>query len=151
MKIRQVKGLLLSMVTVTVLIGSSALCALAAEYRSVAKDGINLRSGPGTNYEVIYQLPQHYPLQILSKKGDWLKVVDYEGDKGWIHRSLVQAARYVIVKKKCNMRSGPSTNFDKIGSLEKDVILKVVKRQGGWVEVSHPQITGWVFGLLVWP
>ena len=36
--------------------------ACAAEYLSVAKDGVNLRSGPNTTSEVLYQLPAGYPL-----------------------------------------------------------------------------------------
>ena len=52
--------------------------AQAAEYLSVAKDGINLRSGPDNNSTALYQLPAGYPLEVISRQGQWMKVSDYE-------------------------------------------------------------------------
>ena len=43
--------------------------ACAAEYLSVAKDGVNLRSGPNTTSEVLYQLPAGYPLRGVLENG----------------------------------------------------------------------------------
>ena len=74
--------------------------ACAAEYLSVAKDGVNLRSGPNTTSEVLYQLPAGYPLEVLGKEGQWYKVSDYEGDKGYIQTSVVNKTPHVIVKAK---------------------------------------------------
>lgn len=126
--------------------------ALAAEYVSVVKDGVNLRSGPKTDAEILYQLPAGYPLEVLSKEGQWLKVSDYEGDKGYITQSLVSTTPYVIVKvKECKIRSGPSTNDTVVGNGVKDVIFKKGEQKGDWIKVSHPDLTGWVHKDLVWP
>ena len=54
-----------------------SVSALGAEYLSVARDGINLRSGPNTNSSVLFELPMGYPLEVLGKEGQWLKVSDY--------------------------------------------------------------------------
>ena len=62
------------------LICASTVSVIAAEFVSVAKDGVNLRSGPETKYEVLFQLPSGYPLKVLAHKGKWLKVSDYEND-----------------------------------------------------------------------
>ncbi len=134
------------------IVGASAVSSLAEDYLEVTKDGVNLRSGPSQNYEVLFQLPEHYPLKVLARKGQWVKVSDFEGDKGWIYESLVKRSSHVIVKvKECNVRSGPGTNADKVGSVAKDVILQSNERNGDWIKVSHPQITGWVYRKLVWP
>jgi SH3-like domain-containing protein len=133
-------------------VGMSTASLLAAEFVSVVKDGVNLRSGPDTKYEVLFQLPKGYPLKVLSRKGKWIKVSDYENDRGWIYAGLVSKNRYVIVKvKEGNVRSGPGTNFDKIGKVSRDVILKSTERKGDWLKVVHPQLTGWVHKQLVWP
>ena len=135
-----------------------ALCAYsgasvqAEEYLSVVNDGVNLRSGPGLNYEIIYQLPLTYPLKVVSKKGQWIKVEDCEGDMGWIFDTLVEPSRYVIVKaEECNVRSGPGTDNSKVGTVARDVLLKQVETQGDWIKVSHPQLEGWIHKNLVWP
>ena len=139
------------MVAASIMIFSTTT-VMAAEFVSVVKDGVNLRSGPTTKNEVLFQLPAGYPLKVLAKKGKWLKVSDFEQDKGWVFSSLVNSSPHVIVKvKECNARSGPGTGFKKIGTFAREVILKKVGRKGAWIKVSHPQLTGWVHSKLVWP
>lgn len=122
------------------------------ELVSVVKDGVNLRSAPDTSAEVRFELPEGYPLEVIERKGDWINVRDYEGDKGWISASLVASTPYVIVKAaKGNIRSGPGTEYEQIGKVVRDVILKKTEEQGDWVKVSHPQLTGWIAKQLVWP
>ena len=124
----------------------------AAEYVSVVKDGVNLRSGPSTNNEILWTLPAHYPLKVVTRKGKWLKVTDMDGDKGWIYGPLVSTTPYVIVRvKEGNVRSGPGTNFEKVGTVEREVILRKVGAKGDWIQFSHPQLKGWIHRKLVWP
>lgn len=126
--------------------------AHAAEYLSAAKDGINLRSGPDTNATVLYQLPAGYPLEVLSRQGQWVKVSDYEGDKGWIQENLINKTPHVIVKvKECKIRSGPNTSEKVVGNGVRDVILVKADQKGDWIKVSHPDVTGWVHKDMVWP
>ncbi|WP_051309396.1 SH3 domain-containing protein [Desulfogranum japonicum] len=152
MEVKSVKKWIVTSLTTAAFLGVAALSSSAAEYKSVSKDGINMRSGPGTNYEIIYQLPEGYPLKVLSVKDQWYKVEDYEGDKGWIYGTLLSDTPYVIVKvNEGNVRTGPSTNDSKVGSVARDVILKEVDKKGDWLKVSHPQIEGWVHRSLIWP
>ena len=124
----------------------------AAEYVSVNKEGVNFRSGPGTKYSAVFELPLNYPLRIVEKKGEWLKVSDFENDKGWIFAPLVSKKKYVIVTvQKGNVRSGAGRNYDDIGDVFREVILEEVKRDGDWVQIRHPKLKGWVHRKLVWP
>lgn len=123
-----------------------------AEYLSVARDNINLRSGPSTNTDVLYQLPAGFPLQVLERQGEWFKVTDHESDQGWIHQSVVNTNPHVIVTVNvCNIRSGPGTDNSIVGTGSRDVIFAKVEQQGDWIKVSHPAVTGWVHKDLVWP
>jgi SH3-like domain-containing protein len=134
--------------------GSMMVCSsvLGAEYLSVARDGINVRSGPGTDSDILFELPMGYPLEVIGREGQWVNVSDYEGDKGYIIDSLLSKTPYVIVKvKECNVRSGPSTNDPVVGNVAKDVIFQKLEEKGDWVKISHPQLTGWVHKTLVWP
>ena len=152
MKNRTLKQCVSVGVLTVALICASTVSVVAAEFVSVLKDGVNLRSGPETKYEVLFQLPKGYPLKVLARKGKWLKVSDYENDRGWIYSPLVSKTRYVIVKvKDGNVRSGPGTKYDRVGKVARDVILKSIERKGDWIKVSHPQLTGWVHKQLVWP
>lgn len=138
-----------------VLAASSLLAVtagLAAEFVSIGKDGVNLRSGPDTKYASLYELPAGYPLKVLEKKGEWLKVGDYENDQGWVFSPLVTKDQYVIVVvSEGNARSGPGAEFDKVGSVVKEVILKKVNQKGEWIQFEHAQLKGWIHKKLVWP
>lgn len=126
--------------------------AWAGEYMSVVKNGINLRSGPDAKTEILYQLPAGYPLEVIEHKGQWLKVSDYEGDKGWIQASMVNKTPHVIIKvKDCKIRSGPSTSEKIVGNGVREVILTKVDQKGDWIKISHPDVNGWIHKDLVWP
>ena len=49
----------------------------------------NLRSGPGTEHDIVFDAEKGTPFNILTKKKDWLKVQHVDGDSGWIFKSLV--------------------------------------------------------------
>ncbi len=131
---------------------ATTVSAMAAEFVSVIKDNVNLRSGPDTTNEVLFKLPKGYPLKVLAIQSKWMKVSDYEGDKGWIFSSLVAKDSYVIVKvKEGNVRSGPGTQHEKVGKVVRDVIVRKIETKGDWVKISDPRLSGWVHKQLVWP
>lgn len=142
-----------SLVTILMVFAGADGAVQAADYVSVTKNGVNLRSGPGTQNEAIFQLPAGYPLLVLERKGTWIKVRDYEGDKGWIQQSLVSSTPSVIVRvREAKIRSGPSASASEVGKAVKDVILNRTGTQGVWVKVSHPNLAaGWVHKDLLWP
>ena len=130
----------------------SVVIANSAEYVSVSKDGVNLRAGPDTKYSGLYELPQGCPLKVVSKKGQWIKVSDFENDQGWVFSPLVSRNSYVIVTvKEGNVRSGAGINYDKVGEVVREVLLKKVGKQGDWVQVEHPKLKGWIHRKLIWP
>ena len=127
--------------------------ALAQELVSVRNPTVNLRASPGTDAEVLWKLSQGYPLQVLEKKGDWLQVQDFEGDKGWIARSVTATAPHHVVKvKTANLRKGPGTRFPVVGKATYGDVLRTIRRQGEWVVVQSPTGKGqvWVSSSLVW-
>ena len=128
--------------------------SLAAEVVSVKKDNVNVRSGPGTEFPVTMELFKGYPLKVQEKKGDWLKIKDFENDSGWIYSSLVNPGSTVIVngKKSINMRAQPNTTASIVAVVDRGVVLTKLSTQEKWVKVKHSQgITGWIYGPLLWP
>ncbi|MCP4687969.1 MAG: SH3 domain-containing protein [Desulfobacterales bacterium] len=123
-----------------------------AQRMSVSASIANIRMGPGTKYDTIWQVERHYPIKVLKKSGQWLQFRDFEGDEGWIHKSLVAKTPTVItIKEKCNIRSGPGARFKVLGVVEKGIPFKVLKRKGAWFEVKHADGDGgWIYQTLVW-
>lgn len=129
--------------------------SLSADYVSVIKDEVNVRTGPGTNNPIRMELFQGYPLKVLQKRGDWFEVSDFENDKGWIYASLVSSDKKTVIisaKNRANMRTSPSTSGQVIAKVDRGVVLTLLERQGKWVKVQHNGGSeGWVYAPLVWP
>ena len=123
-----------------------------AERWSVAVSVANIRSGPGEHTDILWEVEKYYPLNVLKKSGQWYHFRDFEGDEGWVHKSLVSKIPSIITKKeKCNIRSGPGTGFSIVFTVEKGVPFKVIKRKGSWIYIEHADgDKGWIFKSLVW-
>ncbi len=127
-----------------------------AEKLTVNADVANIRSGPGTNYEVLWQVEKYTPLQILDtdKTGTWYYIKDFEGSIGWISKNLMSKIDAVITKpreERVNIRSGPGTDYDVIFKAIKGVPFKVLERKGNWIHLQHADgDKGWIHKILVW-
>ena len=54
-----------------------------------SKDQINIRSGPGTAYQVVGKAQYGVVFETLQRKSGWVKVRHETGLTGWIKRSLL--------------------------------------------------------------
>jgi SH3-like domain-containing protein len=54
--------------------------------------------GLGTQHEALWVLEAGYPLSVTSRRGNWLKVKDFEGDVGWVYRPMTAKRPHVVVK-----------------------------------------------------
>ncbi|CUH40268.1 SH3 domain-containing protein [Jannaschia seosinensis] len=50
---------------------------------------LNLRSGPGTQFEVLRRMYPGDRLVSLERQGDWLRIRHVSGATGWAHRDYV--------------------------------------------------------------
>ena len=126
--------------------------AYAGQRLSINSKLANIRSGPGSNYEVLWQVEKYYPVIIINKKGNWYHFKDFENDTGWVHKSLVGKVKSVIsIKKKCNVRSGPSSKNKVVFTVEKGVPFKLLGKKGNWLNVEYMDgDRGWIYKTLVW-
>ncbi len=126
--------------------------AQAAERMAVKVGLANIRSAPNKNAEIAWQVTKYHPFQIVKKKGDWYQCKDFEGDRGWVYKSLLNKTSTVItIKENCNVRSGPGTKNRILFIVDREVPLKVLKRQGRWLQIAHEDgDKGWIHASLVW-
>ena len=119
---------------------------------SVAGSTLNLREGPGTGSPVLWELKRGYPLEITDRKGSWVKVRDFEGDTGWVARSLTGKAPHHVVKSKvANIRSGPGTQHRIVGKAEYGELLRTREKRAEWVRVEREEgVSGWIARQLLW-
>lgn len=125
--------------------------ALAERY-AVSVPKANIRSGPGTQYDWVWQVGQYYPIEVQQKEGNWYYFKDFEGDYGWIHHSLIDKIDTVITDKdKCNIRKGPGTRNDIAFTVGPGISFRIIERKGNWIHVEHADgDRGWIHKSLVW-
>ncbi len=130
----------------------STTAAQAQEMVSVARPEINLRAGPGTNHETTYSINRGFPLRVISRQGDWLKVRDFENDEGWVLSSLTNRTGHHIVKvRTANLRATASTSARIVAKAEYGEVLRTLAKRGTWVQVEDSQKRrGWIAANLVW-
>jgi len=128
-----------------------------AEVLSVKGASVNLRTEPNTKSTIKWQYGSGFPLKILQKQGEWVKVTDFEQDTGWINRSLLSTTPHVIVKvnkntkKNINIRKGPSTKTEIVGKAFYGVVFEVLERKKDWVKVRYEiGLEGWISANLLW-
>lgn len=139
-------------IPVLALYGLLLSSAWAQSMVSVNRPVLNMRSGPGTDKPVLWALAQGYPLQVLTRKGNWLRVKDFEGDLGWVYRPLVNSTPHVIVRSRnANLRSAPTTASRVRGKVVYGEILRTLEQRKSWVRVQRQSGTqGWIYKSLVW-
>ena len=123
-----------------------------ARRMSIAVDTANIRSGPGTDYPIIWKSSKYYPVLVEGCVDNWCRFTDVDGSAGWLHKNLLDTTKSVVTSKdQCNLRSGPGTNNKKIAILEAGIPFKVLATKGRWIKVEHVSgLVGWLHASLVW-
>ena len=130
-------------------ISAEALCVKAAQ--------ANVRSGPGTQYERVWEIYKYMPFEKVgvSLSGNWYAVKDVDGDVSWMHKKLLTSAfRCAVVRKAAaHIRTGPGKHYAQTAwsPAPQYYSFKVMKRKGAWVKVKDEWgQTGWIYRSLLW-
>lgn len=117
----------------------------------------NVRTGPGTNYNVAWQVYMYMPFAKtgLSNDKEWYAVKDVDGDIFWIHKNLVtESYKCAVVKSnKVNVRRGPGTGYGTVkdSPAQKYFSYRVLSTQGNWVRLRDEWGgIGWVRRDFLW-
>jgi SH3-like domain-containing protein len=127
--------------------------AETVEYVQVVRPEANLRTGPGTRYELAGSAWQGDMFRVLSHEDPWYEIAAPGGERVWIFQRLVKEAavplaaghRVVPMHSYANLRTQPTIRAPRAGRLERGAELPVVRRAGDWYEVILPdETTAWV-------
>ena len=126
---------------------SEALC--------IQNERANLRKGPGTKHEKLWEVFKYMPFKQLSIKGAWKRIQDLDGDIYWVYSPLTtQKYKCAVIKNnKTNLRTGPGTKFPKVpwSPVDKFFSMKVLKIKQNWVHIEDSAgDKAWIYRPLVW-
>ncbi len=126
----------------------------ASNMKSITRDNVNVRRGPGQQHDVFYRAPLGYPIEVRRTEGEWIYFKDWVGDSGWVHRALVGNVKtIVIVPNEVNLRRGPGLQQPVLQKTTRGKIYKLLRSRDGWLQLGYyddDEAAGWVRSDLVW-
>ena len=121
------------------------------KFLSLKKNKVNVRYGPGFDYEVKYiYRKMNLPVKLIDKKENFRKIIDLKKNSGWIHWMLLKPSNSIIILEDKILFKKPS-NFSKpIARLEKGRLLVIKKCKKVWCKVETADYTGWLETNNIW-
>ena len=124
---------------------------------------VNFRVAPNVNSTKIDKLKKGQTVEYLGKSSNWYKI-KYNGTYGYVSGAYVKLdseqpkpgedekiiATGKTTVSSLNVRSGPSSNYSKLGILTKGTKVEVVERySNGWYKIKYKGSYGYVSGAYV--
>ena len=121
------------------------------KFLSLKKNKVNVRYGPGFDYEVKYIYRKiNLPLKIIDKKENFRKIIDIKQNSGWIHISQLKKSKSFIAKEDKILFKKPSLFSKPIVKIQKGRLLLYKKCQKKWCKVKTGNYIGWLETNNIW-
>src|SRR5690625_468664 len=133
-----------------------AVTPVSAKQVIINTDKLNVRDGPGTEYEKIDQLHAEDVYQVIQTGIDWTEI-QLDAYSGWVKTEYITMKEDVNINEKkitiqhdnTQLRDGPSTDNDIIHFADKGTVFDIVDIHNDWYEVTSKDTTGFVLKQLV--
>ena len=116
----------------------------------IVNSRLNVRLGPGTNYEIIGSLPRETKVTVYEEQSNWARIginrwvcSDYLSDtKPGGTTPVPEPTEYkswtgiVTAKSGLNIRKGPSTTYSIVGGYVYNTKITIIGDVGGWYETN---------------
>ena len=77
-----------------------AAAVYAADYASLKYDEVNLRTGPGERFPILWVYQEkNFPVEVLDSFELWRQIREKDGTVGWVHQNMLKKQRYVLIEK----------------------------------------------------
>ncbi|WP_188453543.1 N-acetylmuramoyl-L-alanine amidase [Virgibacillus oceani] len=146
---------------------------VSANEAIINTDNLNVRSGPGTNYEKTGQVHTDQKYPILQEQNGWVEI-QLDNNTGWITDDYITISgdgssslaadsnkkqemdstakenkSITIQHENTHIRKGPSTDYEITDFVSKGEKFEVVSESNEWYEISNGDKSGFVFKSLV--
>ncbi len=121
-------------------------------YVSLKASEANVRRGPSLSHRIDWVFQRKgMPLQVIAEYGHWRRVIDRDGQGGWVHYTMLTGARTVIVEEdRLMLRARANTEARETAELQVDVVARVRSCEAGWCEIAAGGYKGWAPKTVLW-
>lgn len=144
---------LCAILTSLFVIGASATCVGVGTVNEDAA-ALRLRSEPSADSSILATAPQGDVVVVLEQVDENWYRVDYKSVEGYMSAEYLDVVTTVDmelgygivtdVSSILNVRSGPSTENEAIGTLRNHTVVSILGVDEGWYKISYNDITGYV-------
>ena len=129
----------------------SVKCDISAYVIDKDPNGLNVRSGPGKEFDVLGQIMPDEDgviVDVISSDGSWMYIenssplsgiTNFEGD-GWVFASMLATA----TRMKTKLYSQPNLKSKSIATLAGEEEYKLVACSGKWAKIQVGKKQGWL-------
>ena len=126
---------------------------------SVSANGLRVRKGPGTGFQVIGSLNRGQAVEILNSNDDWTEIRT-PALQGWVSKEFIQSNNSkkqgttaispgtknagTVTATSLNVREKPSLNSKTVGQLKKGAEVAILNQSNGWAEITYAGKNAWV-------
>ncbi|MCF3941859.1 N-acetylmuramoyl-L-alanine amidase [Oceanobacillus alkalisoli] len=135
-----------------------------AKEATIDEDNLNVRSGPGTDFDPIGRVDSGDEYEILEETDEWIKI-QYDDSEGWVTKEFVtinqdesneqtiedeektnesSLSTVSIQQDGTHLRKEASPQSDIVAFTEKNEEFEVVSETENWLEISNDDVTGFV-------
>ena len=120
-------------------------------FLSLKKNKVNVRYGPGFDYEVKYiYRKKNLPVKVIDKKENFRKITDFKKNSGWIHRVMLKQSNSLIVLEDKIVFKKNSKLSKPLVKLEKGRLVLVKKCMPEWCKIKTGKFVGWIETKNIW-
>ena len=118
-------------------------------YLSLKTDDVNMRSGPGARYPVLWTYKRRdLPMKVEREFDVWRAVEDMDGVKGWVHQATLTSKRSFVITgtDPRTMHADADANSAAVAVLKPGVVGRIHDCAAGaaWCQVQVGGYRGWL-------
>lgn len=121
-------------------------------YVSLKASEANVRRGPSLTHRIDWVFKRrNMPLQVVAEYGHWRRVIDRDGQGGWVHYTMISGSRTVIVDENMMvLRSRADAASTENAVLEAGVIADLGECSTDWCRLTAGGYRGWALKTALW-
>lgn len=122
---------------------------------SVTVESLKVRSGPSTGYDTVTTVTKGKTFNVLGQSGNWYYIELSDGLKGYASKEYIQKGSgystcTVSVNGTLNVRKGPGTSYDAVGTVNDKEVVTLVDDSGDWYKIKTAAgVEGYISGSYV--
>ena len=146
----------IALATLSVLPLAAGSVYASGQIGTVTATSLNVRSGAGTNYKVLFSVKKNEQVNITQTSNGWYKIKTSTGKQGWASADYIKinstsssnqstsSTTKVVNTNGLNMRNGAGTSYRVITVLNKGIKVEVISESNGWSKIKYDGRLGYV-------